>query len=266
MTGLAQRNGAVVPRRPIEIAVSGSVVRPLKTAERFARDLVRDIVDRGLQPDDTLPSEAQMLQQYGVSRESLREGLRLLEVQGLINIRRGPTGGPVVGYVDPANLGRTTSLYLHMSGCTYGELFEAWSFGEAFLAERGARQADADRRRDAMRPFLAGFDEHLHDEDLAEYVAAHSSFHGVLGQLADNRALALTLRVYGLIVSHHMALEDDPRLLRGQVVHDHAIIAKAVYDGRVRPARDAMVEHIEQITVYASAYLGDRVNDYVEWL
>ncbi len=88
----------------IPIAPGPGAVRPLKTSERVARDIVHDIAVQRLQPGDALPAEADMIGQYGVSRESLREALRLLEVQGLIAIRRGPGGGPTVGTVDPANL------------------------------------------------------------------------------------------------------------------------------------------------------------------
>ena len=95
------------------------MLRPLKTSETVARDIVHYVVAGGLGNGDSLPSEARMLEQYGVSRESLREGLRLLEAQGLITIRRGPGGGPVVGTVDPANLGRVSTLYYHLVGATY---------------------------------------------------------------------------------------------------------------------------------------------------
>src|SRR5262245_43750238 len=90
----------------VTIATGDATNRPLKTSEMVARDVVHAIVTRGLRTGDKLPSEAAMLAEYGVSRESLREGLRLLEVQGLISIRRGPGGGPVVGRIDAANLGR----------------------------------------------------------------------------------------------------------------------------------------------------------------
>jgi GntR family transcriptional regulator, transcriptional repressor for pyruvate dehydrogenase complex len=80
-----------------------------------------------------------MVEQYAVNRESRREGLRLLEVQGLITLRRGPGGGPVVDRLDPANLGRISTLYYHLAGGTYAELFEAWAIAETILAERAAR-------------------------------------------------------------------------------------------------------------------------------
>ena len=62
---------------------------------------------QGLGSGDRLPLEAAMVEQYGVSRASLREALRLLEVQGLIRLKPGPGGGPVVGAVEAANLART---------------------------------------------------------------------------------------------------------------------------------------------------------------
>ena len=132
-----------------------SSLRSLKASESVARDIVDDIVVRRLREGDGLPPESAMLQQYGVSRETLREGLRLLEVQGLISIRRGPGGGPIVGAVDPANLGRTSTLYYHLAGATYAELFEAWVVCERIIAELAAANPDRDAVRAAMAPVPA---------------------------------------------------------------------------------------------------------------
>src|ERR1700736_3250251 len=100
---------ASTPVRPLAgpaVFSSEAVTRRLKTSESVARDIVHDIVSGGLRTGDRLAPEAVMLEQYGVSRESLREGLRLLEVEGLITIRRRPGGGPIVVRVDPATVGR----------------------------------------------------------------------------------------------------------------------------------------------------------------
>ena len=137
----------------MKIVTGTTVLRPLKTSESVARDIVQDVV-ADLGEGDSLPSEARMLEQYGVSRESLREGLRLLEAQGLITLRRGPGGGPVVGTVDPANLGRVSTLYYYLVGANYGELFEAWAVAEGYLAERAARNEDRELVRTTLEPYL----------------------------------------------------------------------------------------------------------------
>ena len=116
--------------------------RPAKTAETVAAAIVRDIVSRNLSPGDTLPSEAAMLAHYRVSRASLREALRLLEVQELIRLKPGPGGGPIVTSVDPRNLAKMTTLYLHLGGATYRELFEAVLVMSPISAERAARHSD----------------------------------------------------------------------------------------------------------------------------
>jgi GntR family transcriptional regulator, transcriptional repressor for pyruvate dehydrogenase complex len=137
----------------LDPSTTRATFRPLKAAESVARDIAHDIIDQGLSTGDPLPNEASMIEQYRVSRESLREGLRLLETQGLITIRRGPGGGPLVGSVDPANLGRVSSLYFHMAGATYAELFDAWLMAEMLIAEQAARNPDAGKRRQLMEPY-----------------------------------------------------------------------------------------------------------------
>ena len=128
--------------------------RQLKTSELVAVELVRDIQSAGLEVGDRLPDEASMLSEHGVSRESLREALRILEVQGLITIHRGPGGGPKVAGVDPAYLARTATLYFHLSGATYDEVFETWLTIEPAVAEKVAGLPDRARVRRALEPFV----------------------------------------------------------------------------------------------------------------
>ena len=193
----------------LPISLAGHVLRALKTSESVAREIVHDIVDARLQQGDGLPSEAAMLQHYGVSRESLREALRLLESQGLITIRRGPGGGPIVGVVDPANLGRMSTLYYYLVGATYGELFDTWVDAETRIAELAARNPDRAAVRAAMAPYVVTTDGH--EDTVDEFVRSHTQFHVVLGSLADNKVMALSLMAIGQIVTHHVVVNADPR-------------------------------------------------------
>ena len=77
---------------------AGSLRQPRspKTSERVARDLVTHIIDNNLAEGTKLPNEKQLAEVFQVGRTTLREALRLLETHGVIIIRPGPGGGPVV--------------------------------------------------------------------------------------------------------------------------------------------------------------------------
>jgi GntR family transcriptional regulator, transcriptional repressor for pyruvate dehydrogenase complex len=256
-----------VPKRrtPLKIEVGGTVLRPLKTSETVARDIVHHVVAGRLAQGDSLPAEARMLEQYGVSRESLREALRLLESQGLITLRRGPGGGPVVGTVDPANLGRMSTLYYHLVGATYGELFEAWSVAEGYLAERAARNEDRALVRASLEPFL--------DDDggetgatLEDFVTHHTEFHTEVGALAGNRVMQLSLMAIGQTVTHHIAYTADPRDVAEILLHDHRSIASAIIAGKPIKARDEMRSHLERVAAFYERSTGGAVLDQlIEW-
>jgi GntR family transcriptional regulator, transcriptional repressor for pyruvate dehydrogenase complex len=248
----------------LAIGPSDALTRRLKTSETVARDVVRHIIDRGLKQGDSLPAEAAMLAQYGVSRESLREGLRLLEVQGLISIRRGPGGGPVVGIVDPANLGRISTLYYEMAGATYEELFEGWTFAECELAVRAARHPDRSERAAVMAPYLEGPHVDLTDDALT-FLTTHATFHGAVASLARNRVLELSLQAMGQIVTHHIAVNQDPRAIRETIEDDHRKLARAVIGGHPQQARALMEQHIQAIIAYHLEVNASRLNDFIEW-
>lgn len=255
-----------MPQRLAALPISSGhdVLRSLKTSESTARDIVRDIVAKGLNHGDVLPSEALMLTEYGVSRESLREALRLLEAQGLITIRRGPGGGPIVGTIDPANLGRTSTLYYHLAGSTYRELFDAWAIAEGYLAERAARNPDRALVRERMSPYLHDDD---YFDDVEAYVQHHIEFHLTVGTLADNRVMQLSLMSIGAIVTHHFVLENDPRFLRDQIHDDHMCVAKAIIAGKPVKARREASAHLMRVSAEYERLAGPNALDQlIEWL
>jgi DNA-binding FadR family transcriptional regulator len=256
--------GRVRPAAGPVLFTSEAVTRPLKISESVARDIVADIVARGLRTGDRLNAEAAMLQHYGVSRESLREGLRLLESQGLITIRRGPGGGPAVGRVDPANFGQVSTLFYHLAGGTYGELFDAWLMAEASLAERAARNPNRSVVRKAMAPFVEVVPVSA-PWTVDEFVYAHGHFHNVVASLADNRVLQLLLQTVGQIVTHHVAVSADPREVKEDIDRYHVDLARAIAAGRPAKARASMQEHIRHVQDFYKQQIGARMDDFIDW-
>ena len=239
------------------------VRRSLKTSEIVALEIVRDIVSQGLKAGDRLPLEAQMLVQYRVSRSSLREALRLLEVQGLIAIRPGPGSGTVVGKVLPGNLARTMTLYLHLAGSTYDQLLDAWLQTEPMLAELAAKNPDRARVKAAMAPFLEGSDT-CHGGKLRE-IKAGLAFHDVVAELADNPVLTLVFKAIGFITAEHILVAAPREELEDRIVDDHAVLAEAIWAGKPALARKLMAEHVEHIVADFKVFWPRRVGEKVQW-
>src|SRR3954454_22738188 len=91
-------------------------VRKLSTL--LADSITETILKNGMQPGDRLPPEREMREQFGVGRGTLREALRVLEAEGLITVRSGPHGGPVVSKPDALRLARLLILLLVSWGAT----------------------------------------------------------------------------------------------------------------------------------------------------
>ena len=108
----------------------GTLVRAPKTAELIATHLRRQIVRGDLTPGETLPPEHQLMEQYGVSRPTLREAFRILEAETLINVRRGVRGGARVLAPDASVAARTIGVLLQMQGTTIDDVYEARMISE----------------------------------------------------------------------------------------------------------------------------------------
>ena len=98
-----------------------------------------------------------------------------------------------------------STLYFHMAGATYAELFEVWAMAESEMAERAARNPDGEARAAAMAPYLADTPPGADEEELERFVEQHTGFHAAMAALAGNRVLELTMQTFGQIVSHHRA-------------------------------------------------------------
>lgn len=235
--------------------------RPLKTSEVVAQRIVADIMRNRLQIGDHLPAESEMVDQYDVSRESLREGLRLLETQGFLTIRRGPGGGPVVAGVDPRNLARMSTLYYQLAGANYEDLFDAWLTLEPAVVRQVAETIDRKAKRTALEPFFP----HEEDTERVRFMSTSNGFHAALANLSGNRVLTLMLQAISHIVNDHVIRDLDPLNERDEISHDHAEIGRAVIDGKGATAQRLATEHIRHIIEHYRTNYPDAVLELVEW-
>src|SRR5262245_11066708 len=128
------------------------------------------------------------MQRLGVSRATVREGLRLLEAEGLITTRPGRGGGATVCRPGPAAHTRSLALLLQFDGATLGDLLEARRAIEPFCGRlAAARAADGE-----LAELRATLDElgRLVDEPAA-YLATQARFHVLIAYAAHNPVLRI---------------------------------------------------------------------------
>lgn len=101
-----------------------TATRSPKMAELVAADIRRRIVRGEIPNGGTLPREGELTEHYGVSRPTLREAMRVLEVESLIVPRRGSREGALVRAPSTEVAARYTSLLLQYRGATYGDMYE----------------------------------------------------------------------------------------------------------------------------------------------
>src|SRR5213078_3000693 len=87
-------------------------------AERLRRQIARGELTIG----QRLPPEDKLTATFGIARTTLREALRILESEGLLEIRRGRAGGPVVTMPQIGSLAEGLAVTLQLQGTTAGDL------------------------------------------------------------------------------------------------------------------------------------------------
>lgn len=229
-----------------------------KVSGVIAREIVADM--RGLPPMSMLPPEAAMLEKYQVGRASLREALRILEVQGIIVIRPGPGGGPMVAAFDSMNFARTSTLFLHLVGATYREVLEARIIMEPVMARLAAQRKD----REALSE-LEEFLKQAEPADETEYLLQVGGFHGLLSGLSGNRVLDLEARSLKDMYADRIEGMVFPPEARQGITKQHKQIAQAIIAGNPARAEKLTRAHMEEYLFYSADRNPGVLDEVVQW-
>ncbi|MFD0688623.1 alpha/beta hydrolase fold domain-containing protein [Actinomadura fibrosa] len=223
-------------------------VRPKKTAELLAQRIVADIDRRGNTVGDRLPPEREMLLAYGVGRGTLREALRFLELQGVISLKPGPGGGPVVQRPDAGNLAAALTLLLQFSGAPFRTIAEARSGLEPMMARLAAERmspghlTDLRSSVDVMGANLADQAVFLEENKRFHDVIAHGSGNALFGHMVD--------ALLGILDGSAIGI-DYPEARRSAVHRAHLRIYEAIASRDPAASAGAMTLHIDEYIRYA---------------
>ena len=236
--------------------------RPQKTAMLLAQRIVADINRRGNTIGDRLPPERQMLETYGVGRGTLREGLRFLELQGIIALKPGPGGGPVVQHPDATSLATSLTLLLQFGNAPFRTIAEARLGLEPLMSQLAAERisstmlAELKDSVDTMAERLQDQEVFLEENKRFHDLIAHGSGNALFGNLVD--------ALLGILDGSAIGI-DYPQVRREAVHRAHLTIYEAIESRDPAAAAEAMTDHISQYLTYAERKFPDVLSAPIVW-
>lgn len=218
-----------------------STARLPKASDAVVGGLRRWIISQDLPVGHRLPGEVQLAERYGVGRAAVREALRLLERDGLVEVRRGVNGGIFVRHPEINQVGEVVSLLFATRGTTIGEWVDFRLLVEPAAAELAAANAGPEQRAElaaAVAP-EAGVDlPHVPD------------LHIVIAEASGNGVLAVALGAMRASFDEHFRPSriSDEDLAATDAAHRK--IARRIIAGDGPGARRAMQVHLNSYRDY----------------
>jgi GntR family transcriptional repressor for pyruvate dehydrogenase complex len=218
-------------------------------SEQIAATIQQRIRDDGLGPGDRLGTEEQLAREYGVSRPTLREALRILSSARLVRPMSGPKGGIFVTRTPEESVRRTVSdsiaLLLELKGTSIEELLEARMMLEVPIARLAASRAGEETVQE-MRAAIE--DSAANPDDDAVKLAAKARFHRAIAAAAGNpiveSVMSWAVEVLQPRLRELIAPLCDDRVLLDQQRN----ILRAIEAGDPAAAEQAMRDHLGHLS------------------
>jgi len=220
----------------------GSLTRPDNLPDEIALQIRGKIVSKAFEPGQRLPTELELSQVFGVSRNVVREAIARLKLSGYIETRRG-VGSFVATDAGQQHFALTPQELLRADALEQVyELRVEIEAGAAALAARHRTEAQLAALRDALAKVDASTDDWRVGADRA------IDFHMAVGEATNNPYFVRLLGHFARVIG------DAVRTLRysstgtdrmDQIEHEHHQIFDAIAAGDADAARQAMREHLE---------------------
>jgi GntR family transcriptional repressor for pyruvate dehydrogenase complex len=236
--------------------------RPPKTAMLVAQRIVRDVARRGMGPGDLLPPEKTMLQTYETGRGTLREALRFLEFQGVITLKPGPGGGPMLLNPTGSNLGSSLMLLMQLNKAPYRVIVEVRNAVEPMISQLAAQRI-SDEHLAELAATIDTMRADLSDRDI--FLEANKRFHDVIAWSSGNVLFAYLIDSLLGILDGTVIGIDYPSHRRVAILKAHEEIYVALEKHDPEESEKRMREHIDEYTRYAKRKFPEVLDETITW-
>jgi DNA-binding FadR family transcriptional regulator len=230
-----------------------TVVKIPKASELVAATLRRQVVTGERKPGELLPNEAVLMQDFGVSRPTLREAFRILESEAIITVLRGARGGGRVLEPDGAVAARYMGILLQYQGVPLSDVYRARTEIEVSAVGMlgGARRKPAVRKLEVLADEaegLLGDDDAFADHDLRIHIA-------IVEATGSTTLAALSKMLFQIIEAHNaLFIASHPRgfssAVNKQAQRGYVRLVKLLADGDLEGAQRKWRRHLEAAESY----------------
>lgn len=226
--------------------------RPLRTPKRgdtMVEEIKKWIVTRQLTPGERLPKEADLQTLFTVSKGTVREALKSLEVQGFVTMKSGPEGGATIVEVPFDRTFQLMQNYLFFKNVDIDDIYamrrllepELVAGAVAHLQRVDLKRLESSIEICAPAPLSAAQVVRQRAEDL--------HFHDLIAEANPNPFLRFMCQLLNEMLRRMVALDGQPmdannaKLGKTNVAAHRAILA-AIQAKDVQRARSLMLDHI----------------------
>lgn len=209
------------------------------SSEKVIEYVETNILAGKLKVDDRLPAERQLAQSLNISRSAVREGLRLLEVIGIVESRQG-SGNYIVQHSDQT-LEQVLTMVYTLDDLRYEEIREFRYSIERMALVLAVRKADKNGKKRLQR-FLDGL---LHAKTNEERAENDRMLHRTLVRMSANQMLISNYvalnRVINRFIQETHQKAADIKNIDFQLAHKHLV--EAVIKGDLEMGKKALEQH-----------------------
>ncbi|MGE5261857.1 MAG: FadR/GntR family transcriptional regulator [Acidobacteriota bacterium] len=217
-------------------------VRVGRASNDIVQQIKANIFEGKLTPGDRLPSEKELIEHFGVSRITVRDAMRVLESQGLVEIKVGAGGGAFVTTPSAEPIAQVLTDMLRLQGISIHELVEARLVVETsivtFAAER-ANQKDLDAMERAIEEARTA-----RQEGVSRFTPFSVNFHIALAKAAKNQVLFFTVSSFRTPFYETLDKMIPDTHMADRAIEDHQKLLDAVSAHDAERARQVMREHL----------------------
>jgi GntR family transcriptional repressor for pyruvate dehydrogenase complex len=250
----------VMDRAKARVAVE---IKQQKRPDLVAEEIKRLITEKDLKPGDRLPREVELQALYSVSKSTIREALKSLEVQGLIKVTTGPNGG---GMVVEVPLDRTLQLlqnYLFFKDVTIDDIYTVRKLLEPELAA-GAVPHLTEQDFAALEASIVCCDRPASGHGVGGILKQRQedvNFHDILAAANPNPFLRFSCELINEMIRQLIEFRNDTPESEQQRfgeanVKIHKAITKAARARDVEKVRELMVTHMTEAPRYVKRMKG----------